>query len=347
MARSFDGINDFGSVPLTLSAAPIITLSFWLLWDSYATDEVALEYSDNFNSHFGATSGFIVAPADSGGSFGLAVRLGGGANDYCEARFTRPSAAIWHHYGAVFDLTKSTLKIAPINVDGVSQSISYPRDAAITTATFGDYALNLMSRNGASLFGAGDLAEVAVWRVALSAPELASLAAGVDPLTIQAAALELFIPLNGDTPELDLGPEGHTVTISGASPAADPPALDPPAAPSSLSATAISTTQIDLTWTDNSSNETSFRVERSPNGSTGWASVGTNAADDNTFSNTGLTCGTQYFYRVFAVNGVGDSTASNTANATTSACPPAPSSGGNRMGGSGAIRRPPRTFLHR
>lgn len=172
-----------------------------------------------------------------------------------------------------------------------------------------------------------------------------------------------------------------------------------PTAPSSLAATAISTSQIDLTWTDNSSDETSFRIERSPDGSTGWASVGTNAAGDNTFSNTGLTCGTQYFYRVFAVNAVGDSAASNTDDTTTTACPStvtasgttvtiatsgtvtitgpggvvysggsgtvtlppgsytwtddlggsgsfSVSAGGNRMGGSGAIRRPPRTFLH-
>lgn len=114
-----------------------------------------------------------------------------------------------------------------------------------------------------------------------------------------------------------------------------------PTAPSSLVATTISGSQIDLTWTDNSSDETSFRIERSPNGSTGWASVGTNAAGDNTFSNTGLTCGTQYFYRVFAVNGAGDSTASNTDDATTTACPPS-AGGGQRMGGSGAILKPPR-----
>lgn len=234
MARSFDGTDDDGAVSLTLGSAPVITLSFWLLWDSYATDEVALEYSDNFNSHFGATSAFIVAPADSGGSFGMSVRLGGGANDFCEARFTRPSEDVWHHYGAVFDLTKSTLKIAPITVDGVSQSIVYPRDATITTATFGDYALNLMSRNGASLFGAGDLAELAIWTVALSSPELATLALGASPLDVHPANLELYVPLTGDTPELDLGPDGHTVTISGAVPADHPPLVlaygaEPPA----------------------------------------------------------------------------------------------------------------------
>src|SRR5206468_12564526 len=36
----------------------------------------------------------------------------------------------------------------------------------------------------------------------------------------------------------------------------------PPAAPSSLAATATSSSQINLSWTDNSSNESGFKIER-------------------------------------------------------------------------------------
>jgi hypothetical protein len=126
---------------------------------------------------------------------------------------------------------------------------------------------------------------------------------------------------------------GQTIVIR-------PAAAAVPDAPTNLTATPISASRIDLAWDDNASDETSQRVERSPNGSTGWVTVGTPAADAETFSNTGLSCGTTYFYRVFAVNGSGDSLPSNTASATTSACPP--STGGNRMGGTGAIRKPPR-----
>lgn len=110
-----------------------------------------------------------------------------------------------------------------------------------------------------------------------------------------------------------------------------------PAAPTNLVATAVSTTQINLTWDDNATDETSFRVERSPDGIGSWVTVGTPAADAESFSNTGLTCETEYFYRVFAVNGTGDSLPSNTDSATTSACPPPPVGGGY-----GAIRKPPR-----
>ena len=96
-----------------------------------------------------------------------------------------------------------------------------------------------------------------------------------------------------------------------------------PDAPTLLTATAAGDGQINLSWTDNSLIEDGFEIERSPNGSTGWVNIGTNSANDTTFSNTGLTPSTTYYYRVYAYNGNGDSGYSNTANATTAAAPQA------------------------
>lgn len=90
-----------------------------------------------------------------------------------------------------------------------------------------------------------------------------------------------------------------------------------PAAPSSLSATAVSGFRIDLSWTDNSSDEDGFKIERSADGSTGWTQIGTAAANATSYSNSALTENTTYYYRVRAYNGAGDSDYSNTANATT------------------------------
>src|SRR5439155_21189679 len=87
---------------------------------------------------------------------------------------------------------------------------------------------------------------------------------------------------------------------------------------------AASATHVNLAWTDNATNETGFIVERSPDGTTGWTQVGTPAQNATSFSNTGLTTGTQYFYRVRATNAVGDSANSNVANATTLSVPAAP-----------------------
>ena len=97
----------------------------------------------------------------------------------------------------------------------------------------------------------------------------------------------------------------------------------PPTAPTGLSATPVSESQINLTWSDLSSDETDFHIERSPNGSSGWSEIGTSPANTPSYSSMSLSCGTPYYYRVRA-HRAGDnqySAFSNTANATTTACP--------------------------
>ncbi len=100
-----------------------------------------------------------------------------------------------------------------------------------------------------------------------------------------------------------------------------PPVLKP-AAPGSLSAASASSTQIDLTWSDNSSNESGFKIERSPNGSSDWMQITTVGANVTRHSNSGLSENTKYYYRVRAYNSHGNSGYSNTASATTGTPPP-------------------------
>jgi hypothetical protein len=88
-----------------------------------------------------------------------------------------------------------------------------------------------------------------------------------------------------------------------------------------LTATVISATQINLSWT-NVANESSYKLEWSANGTTGWTQIGgTIAANTITFSHTGLTASTAYYYRVSAIgDGVTYATSGfGTANGTTSA----------------------------
>jgi YD repeat-containing protein len=97
----------------------------------------------------------------------------------------------------------------------------------------------------------------------------------------------------------------------------------PPAAPTGLVVESSGSDQIDLTWMDNSDDESSFRVERSPDGSTGWAEVGTVPTDGTTHSDTTLTCGTTYYYRVRAHRSEDGtySAYSDVDSDTTDACP--------------------------
>ncbi len=72
-----------------------------------------------------------------------------------------------------------------------------------------------------------------------------------------------------------------------------------PAAPSNLVAAVVSTSRIDLNWTDNSSTETGFEIERATNSSfAANLTTFTVGADVTTYQSTGLTYGTTYYYRV-------------------------------------------------
>ncbi len=95
-----------------------------------------------------------------------------------------------------------------------------------------------------------------------------------------------------------------------------PTLIRTPAAPTELSARAISTTQIDLAWTDNADNEQGFRIERSLDGQN-FAEIASVGPNVTTFSDTTVSAGTTFFYRVFAFNAFGNSAASNVAADTT------------------------------
>jgi uncharacterized protein (TIGR02145 family) len=79
-----------------------------------------------------------------------------------------------------------------------------------------------------------------------------------------------------------------------------------PAPPENLTGKVISSTAIDLTWTDRSTNETGFKIERMLVGGT-FVGVATTATEMATYSDSGLTPSTTYIYRVYSYNEVGKS----------------------------------------
>jgi len=91
-----------------------------------------------------------------------------------------------------------------------------------------------------------------------------------------------------------------------------------PAAPGGLTATAISPSQIYLLWTDNSTNEIAFVIERSTN-DTDFSTAGTVGANVTRFVDSSLAASTTYYYRVRGTNMIGASGYSNTDDAATPA----------------------------
>lgn len=98
-----------------------------------------------------------------------------------------------------------------------------------------------------------------------------------------------------------------------------------PAAPSNLVATVASTTQINLSWSDLSSNETGFKVDRATSSdfASGFATVNVGAGVTS-YNVAGLSGNTTYYFRIRSYNANGNSSYTSTVISRTSA-PLAPS----------------------
>ncbi len=91
----------------------------------------------------------------------------------------------------------------------------------------------------------------------------------------------------------------------------------PPAAPSALVANNPTTSTIDVSWTDNSSDEDNFELQRSLTAGSGFTTIATLGANTTSYTDTGLASATTYWYRVRATNTGGDSGWSNEDDETT------------------------------
>ncbi len=95
-----------------------------------------------------------------------------------------------------------------------------------------------------------------------------------------------------------------------------------PTAPSGLSASTVSQSQINLSWSDNSSTEANFVVGRSTTSGGPYTDIATMSANSTSYSSTGLSADTTYYYVVRASNAGGSS--ANTAQASATTLPTAP-----------------------
>ncbi len=115
---------------------------------------------------------------------------------------------------------------------------------------------------------------------------------------------------------LNIGVDNLSIT-----PTFTPPA-SPPADPSGEFASALNSSKIIVYWTDNSSDETGFRIERATTSGGPWTTAGSVVTNTFTFTDTGLTPLTNYFYRIIALNGAGQSAPTAETQATTLAPDP-------------------------
>jgi len=107
-------------------------------------------------------------------------------------------------------------------------------------------------------------------------------------------------------------------------PGSSSPTPAAPSAPTQLAAAVSAsspTSSLVLGWLDNATNETGYRVDRSPNGSS-FSQIAQLGPGATSYVDSGLTSGTSFYYRVYAYNDGGASGYSNTASGQTQAAAP-------------------------
>lgn len=109
-----------------------------------------------------------------------------------------------------------------------------------------------------------------------------------------------------------------------------------PVAPTAGAVTGVTQLAMTLNWTDNASNETQYAVYRSTD-NVNFSFIGSAAENATTFPDSGLTPGTNYFYRVFAVSEGALSTAATFTQATLGA-------GNDTCNGAGGLWNTPATW---
>jgi uncharacterized delta-60 repeat protein len=99
--------------------------------------------------------------------------------------------------------------------------------------------------------------------------------------------------------------------------------LSAPEAPATLDTAGVSTSQINLAW-PRAAGATRYRIDRAAYNTTNWTELATvTAASDSTvsYSDTGMTAGTRYHYRVVAKNDAGEAAARQADGATRHTTP--------------------------
>ena len=172
-SMDFDGTDDSAvSASIDLTGTNAVTASFWLNWNAYAAnDDLAMELSSNSNI---ITTGFFINPNSSATCSGqVEVDIKGNAGDNT-ACFARPSAGTWHHWTIVMDKgAAGATEITPY-IDGIL--VTYTKIASPnSTNNFGNHPLYLMSRGGASLFGAGLMDDAKIFNYPLTPTQIKTL----------------------------------------------------------------------------------------------------------------------------------------------------------------------------
>lgn len=212
MSRNFESNNndyiEVGDVPALDFTGDEITVALWLRLESTTAERKAFAKWSDAGGDF---QYLISALAD--GHVQMVVNTG--SNGVAEGT-TDMNDGDWHHIAGIYD--GSNVRVYEDGVEEGSTSLSG----------------NMISNNAPVRIGAGsggsgtenpfdgEIGHCAVWDVPLTASEVASLAAGINPLKIRSENRLFYAPLNGQDPELDVV-GGLSLTVNGPTKSEEPP----------------------------------------------------------------------------------------------------------------------------
>lgn len=182
MARSFDGT---ANAKLTLGSAVYATYPFTMAAWAYPTNDAI---TSSVITQSGSVNGNYVLLDVSGTEAGDPFRCLAydGANIWGTSQ-TGVTFNAWNHFCGVF--TNASTIVGYLN--GVAGSTVGAGSPTPTVNTTGVGAFNGLNNHS------GNIAEAAIWNVALTADERAMLAAGFSPLFVRPSALVAYWPLIG------------------------------------------------------------------------------------------------------------------------------------------------------
>jgi len=201
MARNFVSSNpdfiDHGNPAVLDLTGDQVTLSLWLRVTVTTDGKVFGKWAD-----VGTRFSYLLQMQSSGTAL-FAINTG---SVTLTASTTDLVDGQWHHLAGTYDGSDIRIYVDGVEENSAAKTGNMPSNTAPVRIGMGG--------SGTENPYDGDLGHAALWGVALSASEVASLGVGISPRRIRLGSLLFYDPLNGQSPEADII-GGNTGTING------------------------------------------------------------------------------------------------------------------------------------
>ena len=294
-AYNAGGDSAYTSVASAITQTPIPAAPTTLVATASSTSAIALSWTDNSNNE----TGYYVERSPDNSNWTQIASLGPNVTTYSDTSL--PSATTYYYRVRAYNSGGDSAYTNTSSATTQTPAPGVPTAFTATTVSTTEIDLAWTDNSNQTGFFVERSPDNATWTQIASTTSTRYKNTGLSSATTYYYRFRAYTA------------GGDSVYTSVANATTQTPI---PTAPSTLVATASGTTQISLTWADNSNNETGFYIERSPDNST-WTQITSVTANTTSYTDTGLSSSTIYYYRVRAFNAGGDSAYTNVSNTTT------------------------------